>query len=335
MPSVSDEFLSKSKAELESEARETATLLNETQLQLRTATNEFNDCQHELTELKSTLKTTREDLMSTIDEMASVERDRQKWESQAHQLAEAERTTTEKLQREQQDLALSRDDTQRLVDANMQMERMLQVADAKSKELTACIHALMKFPDVSLGHEIADSDLDAGAVDGDRMLKDMITGNSVRISILEQKNNDLRMARLNFASRAASPNGPITKTNLVDGPAVQKAKHSLSMQHLEQQAGIRPTRQMINTRASSQSLHTNVITVPRPRSGRPPAVQSAWGGSGNVGGRASPMSSTKFPPEDWMTNTPVQGVGLQQRSVKSTRGGSSTRGRWSAAMTLH
>lgn len=123
--------------------------------QVATLSTENVECQRELDSLKQSLQKVQGEFMSTLTHMASVERERQAWEKKAVEAVESERATAELLTRAREDTALSQEATQKLVDGSLELERMLQVADSKNKELASCVSALMKYPDVSLGHEIA------------------------------------------------------------------------------------------------------------------------------------------------------------------------------------
>ncbi|KAJ3264307.1 hypothetical protein HDU77_008869 [Chytriomyces hyalinus] len=73
----------------------------------------------------------------------------------------------------------------------------LKKAEFKAREQEAIVELMMKYPDASLG-----CIMDETNVRYDNVFSNMISANNLRISLLEQKNNEYRMIRLKFACAA-------------------------------------------------------------------------------------------------------------------------------------
>ncbi|KAJ3135264.1 hypothetical protein HDU90_003987 [Geranomyces variabilis] len=236
--------------------------------------------------LQSELAETKQ-LLSTASTAA------REWEEKALAALDAESSAANKAERAVEDATYARDGTQKLVDGSLELERMLQIADAKCKEVTSCLNAVMKYPDVSLGHEISMADVGPATGGSDRVLKDMITGNSVRISLLEQKNNELRVLRLKLAASAQTPmTTPIPSASLIDKPAVQRATEAAKLQFMEQQASVRGSHPSGYRPPNSAAQKT----------AQRPATQSAWNTLKASLTAPAPVSKslTKYPPEGFV-----------------------------------
>ncbi|KAJ3155978.1 hypothetical protein HDU89_005541 [Geranomyces variabilis] len=271
--------------------------------------------QTELTETKQ--------LLSTASTAA------REWEEKALAALDAESSAANKAERAVEDATYARDGTQKLVDGSLELERMLQIADAKCKEVTSCLNAVMKYPDVSLGHEISMADVGPATGGSDRVLKDMITGNSVRISLLEQKNNELRVLRLKLAASAQTPmTTPIPSASLIDKPAVQRATEAAKLQFMEQQASVRE---------SHPSGYRPSISAAQKTTQRP-ATQSAWNTLKASLTAPAPVSKslTKYPPEGFVGDDFTAGAppAIIPYSKKTHPGGpSDPPSRWGTSRT--
>ncbi|KAJ3178312.1 hypothetical protein HDU87_003624 [Geranomyces variabilis] len=255
-----------------------------------TATLAFQSVlQASATLLQSELTETKQ-LLSTASTAA------REWEEKALAAQDAESSAANKAERAVEDATYARDGTQKLVDGSLELERMLQVADAKCKEVTSCLNAVMKYPDVSLGHDISMADVGPATGGSDRVLKDMITGNSVRISLLEQKNNELRVLRLKLAASAQSPmTTPILSASLIDNPAVQRATEAAKLHFMEQQASVRGSGHPSGYRPPNPSAQKQTAQSR-------PATQSAWNTLKASLTAPPPVSKslTKYPPEGYV-----------------------------------
>ncbi|KAJ3150726.1 hypothetical protein HDU86_006343 [Geranomyces michiganensis] len=244
------------------------------------------------------------ELTETKDLLLTASATARDWEEKALAAQDAESSAASTAHRAVEDATYARDGTQKLIDGTFELERMLQVADAKCKEVTSCLNAVMKYPDVSLGHELSMADVGPANGGSDRLLKDMITGNSVRISLLEQKNNELRVLRLKLAASAQSPmTTPIPFASLIDKPAVQRANESVKLQNMEQQAFSRGNHPSGYHQASS-TFATAKTTVQRP------ATQSAWNALRASIDAPAPVSKslTKYPPEGYVGDDVAAGA---------------------------
>ncbi|KAJ3009339.1 hypothetical protein HKX48_008024 [Thoreauomyces humboldtii] len=232
-----------------------------------------------LTTLESHLSALRVTLEETHKSLVSVQ------ERARRDLETGDQVT----ERAKQDLAESQKGTQKLVDGTLELERLVRVERERRGEVERCLGEVMRFPDVSLGHPVGIEDLDPKDGGGDRILKDMITGNSVRISLLEQKNNELRMLRIKLTTSNPSHMAtPIPASSLVDRPAVQKATEALTLQYLEQQ---RKRLQKHPPKGSMREHHQ-----------QPKVPYTAWAQlRASVPGHGAVVkrSVTKYPPEDF------------------------------------
>ncbi|KAI8920101.1 hypothetical protein DFJ77DRAFT_451098 [Powellomyces hirtus] len=326
-------ILSESKQGVENALATTTTELAQVQEDLYTVRLEYEQALQDQSELRESFNEVQNALSETMQQARAAEDERRLWEEKASKATESEARAVETMRRAQEDSTYSREGTQKLVDSSLELERMLAMSDQKNKEISSCLNAVMKYPDASLGHEISMAEVGAPGGGGDKILKDMITGNSVRISLLEQKNNELRVLRLKLASSAQNPmTTPIPRATLVDKSAVQRATESITLQYMEQQSanrsssahppGFRPP-----ARTSQPSNSARIKAALRP------ATQTAWT-TLKTSVQAPSMVSrslTKYPPEDYVQDvaSPIQQGGkksLQPNTMESNP-------RWNAART--
>ncbi|KAI8840502.1 hypothetical protein BJ741DRAFT_55400 [Chytriomyces cf. hyalinus JEL632] len=99
----------------------------------------------------------------------------------------------------------------------------LKKAEFKAREQEAIVELMMKYPDASLG-----CIMDETNVRYDNVFSNMISANNLRISLLEQKNNEYRMIRLKFACAADVPSEDLA----IQQPQVHLwANHKLLASH--------------------------------------------------------------------------------------------------------
>ncbi|KND03464.1 uncharacterized protein SPPG_00947 [Spizellomyces punctatus DAOM BR117] len=270
-------------------------------------------------DLKEKVDSLQKGLSEARKQLADLERERVQWEKTASDAIHAERAAVTQFQEIQEEIARVQDSNQKLSDSSLELERMLQIANVKNKELTNLLNVLMKFPDASLGHDVALSDLPL-ADEADKILKDMINSNNLRISLLEQKNNEFRVLRLQQSSRiTASVQGkPEPKTALYDNHALQRATDAIVIRHLEEQAAIRvAAAAAAATKSTAGILQATAganISRPRPQSPSPPALLAAWGPSAAMASqpsvpdttrhRSAGMGTTRYPPNPELESFP-------------------------------
>ncbi|TPX70632.1 hypothetical protein SpCBS45565_g01701 [Spizellomyces sp. 'palustris'] len=249
-------------------------------------------------DLKEKVDLLQKGLSEARKQLADLERERIQWEKTASESIHAERAAVTQVQEIQEEIARVQDSNQKLSDSSLELERMLQIANVKNKELTNVLNVVMKFPDASLGHDVALSDLPL-ADEVDKILKDMINSNNLRISLLEQKNNEFRVLRLQQSSRiTASVQGkPETKTALYDNHSLQRATDAIVIRHLEEQAAIRvAAAAAVATKSTAGILQATAganISRTRPQSPSPPALLAAWGPSAAIASQPSVPDTTR------------------------------------------
>ncbi|KAJ3084756.1 hypothetical protein HK102_000567 [Quaeritorhiza haematococci] len=152
-----------------------------------------------------------------------------------------------------------------------EMEKKAQANAKQIAELQSTINTLMKFPDASLGQAIQVPEFSVSQ-DYDQALQEIISSNNLRISVLENKNNEYRMLRIKRvdiekkAQQQAPPSAPSPIENdtisaasadvqlsndrataLWDGSMMGKVATVLAAAQMDQQAALH--RAAINTLA--------------------------------------------------------------------------------------
>ncbi|KAJ3122021.1 hypothetical protein HK098_003176 [Nowakowskiella sp. JEL0407] len=165
--------------------KENFSMLTDSNLALKTS---FESTCTQLSETNQTLETTAEELNDI----------RLSLESAKFELEKSKKSETEAKTKcgEYHHTVLKRNEELQEMHVKLKgLESSERVHSIKVKELETIINNLMKFPDMSLGDDFTPTG-QISLSQFDAMLSEMISSNNLRISLLEQKNNELRMQRI-------------------------------------------------------------------------------------------------------------------------------------------
>ncbi|KAI9096612.1 hypothetical protein DFS34DRAFT_148136 [Phlyctochytrium arcticum] len=270
-------------------------------------------------------QTARNRLMADLKEqLGNMEKEKGYLERTMSESIKSEKASSARVKELEEELYGAHNGHNKLVDSSLELERMMQMTASKNKELTGMLNVLMKYPDASLGHEITLQDLTSDD-EVDTILKEMINSNNLRISLLEQKNNEFRVLRLGQSSRQKGPNlkRQASKDVLYDTESVQRISNSLTLKHLEDQAAMRGSASALSaapsaSKAALRFRSENSYSTSDSRAGSPqqripetdsqrapPRVTTeAWAESGTSNGvghrhiHPPAPSITRYPPSE-------------------------------------
>ncbi|KAJ3298074.1 hypothetical protein HK104_011186, partial [Borealophlyctis nickersoniae] len=255
-----------------------------------------------------------EDLRAQLER---AESERNECETRMRQAVEVEQKAKERLGGMHASLDEAQKEIERLVGHTLEIERLLRIQTEKARDYETSLSAVMRYPDCSLGHDFSFSDLPPSD-EIDKILKDMINSNNIRIALLEQKNNEFRVLRIKQTA-AAQHQPPITQRSaLYEQRIVDRAKDAVAMHQLDQWTRTPP----LTTSKSAPYAAWTMTTDGDGRYGKPimiPQVQSV----------------THHPPDELggFDPTRIAGESHQRRASKEDRQRGKTQSRPSSAGT--
>ncbi|KAI9208136.1 uncharacterized protein BJ171DRAFT_633921 [Polychytrium aggregatum] len=223
------------------------------------------------------------------ESLVKLQDESQTWNDKFQQMQSSEKEAKLRCGDLHHGMVLMKEENAQLRYQHIQDEGNVKTLKLKLKDLEQTLAVVMKYPDVSLGQDTSLPDFEVSP-EYDRLLKDVINSNNLRISLLEQKNNELRLLRVKRVTQEKALN-PLHKhqsqqaSPLWESATMDHLMSNLDIAQLEQEHALRVASGMLDpsgehTPATSRSgsplaRHYSLITPEDPPSRPSPSPTPA------------------------------------------------------------